>query len=508
MLPEMLNFWQANLVYASAAITTCLIVGGAIAASSRKTPLPPGPKGWPVIGNLFDMPKGKQWIGFAELAKRWGDIYSLNVLGQTIIIVNSVDIAHELMDKRGTNYSNRIVQVMGGRLVGFDKTLVLLQYGDRLQQERKLFHQLLGNPTSLGQFFPCLENEAKKLVRRIIKKPDGIYEHLRTASGAVALKIAYGYELREDLNVDPFVAMAEQMTQHFSHTHRPGAYLVDYIPALKYIPAWFPGAKFKRQAKLWAEDITRTIDEPHKFVKQKMATGTAEASFTSNSLEAHPELEQEIKDVASAVYTVATFEALIVALTLHSEIQRKAQVEIDNVTGGERLPTVLDHNQMPYVDALCKEILRWHVILPMGFPHVAKEDDIYNGYFIPKGAMILPNAWQMGHDPNVYSDPFTFNPDRFLGQQPEPDPRSYCFGFGRRISFFTGKKLADYNLFITVATLLACLDIFPLTEQVRRESKHEQKIGALRSYACSYPVRIPCAVKHRNTEMIRLVEDS
>ena len=81
------------------------------------------------------------------------------------------------------------------------------------------------------------------------------------------------------------------------------------------------------------------------------------------------------------------------AMTLFPEVQRKAQEEIDRVIGTDRLPTFEDREDLPYVDAVVKEVLRWHPVAPMGVPHVSTEDDIYEGHFIPAGAIIMPNIW-------------------------------------------------------------------------------------------------------------------
>ena len=75
------------------------------------------------------------------------------------------------------------------------------------------------------------------------------------------------------------------------------------------------------------------------------------------------------------------------------DIQRKAQEEIDRVIGQDRLPTFKDRNNLPYIEATVKEVLRWHPVAPMGLPHTSTEDDICEGYLIPKGAMLLPNIW-------------------------------------------------------------------------------------------------------------------
>lgn len=83
----------------------------------------------------------------------------------------------------------------------------------------------------------------------------------------------------------------------------------------------------------------------------------------------------------------------MLAMTLHPEIQRRAQAEIDAVIGSERFPQISDRESLPYVAALVSEVQRWGSVAPQGLPHVSNEDDVYNGYFIPKGTIVIANLW-------------------------------------------------------------------------------------------------------------------
>jgi cytochrome P450 len=229
------------------------------------------------------------------------------------------------------------------------------------------------------------------------------------------MHIAYGYQVKE--TEDPFLTAVELAVLQFSLSTAPGGFLVNLIPSLRYLPAWFPGAGFKKTAALWAESLVNMVEQPYQYVKQQMAAGTAEPSFTSHLLEDSPtitstEREHEIKWSAASLYsggadtTVAAIHAFFLAMILNPDVMRKAQAEIDAVVGQDRLPSFADRQSLPYINALVLEVVRWHSVTPTGFPHRVMEDNIHDGYTIPKGAVIIPNIWFMTHDPQVYPDPF------------------------------------------------------------------------------------------------------
>ena len=80
-------------------------------------------------------------------------------------------------------------------------------------------------------------------------------------------------------------------------------------------------------------------------------------------------------------------------MVLFPEAQRKAQKELDAVVGPTRLPEFEDRPNLPYIDALCKEVIRWHTVIPLGVGHRVTQDDVFGSYLIPKGSLILGNAW-------------------------------------------------------------------------------------------------------------------
>lgn len=82
------------------------------------------------------------------------------------------------------------------------------------------------------------------------------------------------------------------------------------------------------------------------------------------------------------------------ALMMHNpDIQQRAQDEIDEVIGRDRLPSLEDRGRLPYVEAVISEVFRFHSVVPEGLPHATTEDCEVEGYFIPKDAVVIPNIW-------------------------------------------------------------------------------------------------------------------
>ncbi|RDX49051.1 cytochrome P450 [Lentinus brumalis] len=453
--------------HVATAVLFILIVRAAI-LRKRRGPMPPGPSGWPIIGNALDIPTAHNWKAFAKWGERWGDLMSIVLLGQPMVIINSYKHAYELLEKRSGIYSDRPHMIMAGEIVGWDQILVLLRYGGQFREYRRLMARVLGSRKSVNAFTPVIEEQTCQLLVRLLRKPTSdLPSQIRKMTGAIVLMISYGYQPQEEN--DPLIRMADEATEQAAEVAQPGAFLVDVFPFLRYVPTWFPGAGWKRKGEAYRANMNQMSAVPHQFVKDQIAAGSAIPSFTSTMLADSPTPEEEyrIQMSAASIYsggadtTVSAELTFILAMGLWPSVQRKAQAELDSVIGHDRLPTHADFAQMPYLNALYLEILRWNQVVPLGVPHAILEDDIYEGYFIPKGSIVCVNQWKILHDPEIYADPFTFNPDRFLpgpnGKQPEMDPRKVAFGFGRRIC--PGVHLAEVSVLTLAAMMLSVFDI-------------------------------------------------
>ncbi|KAG2033225.1 cytochrome P450 [Suillus americanus] len=481
-----------------------------VVIKKNPAPYPPGPRGWPLIGNVLDMPRIKPQLTFTEWGQKYGDITHIEVLGRHIIVLNSTKTALEMMDGKRTLYSDRPVLPMAGELVGWKDSLPFLPYGDRFRQQRKNLHRVIGSRAAVDVYSNIEEVETRRFLKRVLAKPDQLQTLVRHTAGAIILRISHGYEVKE--NNDPFVDLADHVINNGSQAAAPGAYVVDILPFLAKVPAWFPGAGFKRIARKWRETLEEMVSAPHNLVKDQMVAGSAPVSFTSNLLEGRDVSAEEDYDVkwsALSLYaggadtTVSAIYSLFLAMTLFPDVQKKAQAEIDAVVGPARLPTFADRDSLPYTEALVKEVLRWNAVVPTGFPHRVNEDDIHDGYYIPKGSVVMPNIWFMLNDPRTYANPSQFNPERFLakdGKEPETEPRTACFGFGRRIC--PGIHLADASIWISTAMSLAVFDISKVVENgVEITPDVEPSPGTI-----SHPKPFKCSIKPRSATALGLIE--
>ncbi|KIK54125.1 hypothetical protein GYMLUDRAFT_249736 [Collybiopsis luxurians FD-317 M1] len=297
--------------------------------------------------------------------------------------------------------------------------------------------------------------------------------YLRRWIGVMMLDVVYGIRGGK---VKDFLPLVDKAIASIGIAGAPGAFYVDQIPfsALKYVPEWFPGADFKRKAKEWNFIRARITEDT--FRSRCQASSTASPSFVSVALhqtgysDEIAQREAHIKGASLSAFAGAsdtTFMAMLnflIAMLLNPDIQAKAHNELDKVLGPGNLPNFSDKSSLPYITAVVMETLRYRPMTPLAFPHLLTQDDIYKGYLIPKGTIVMGNIWSVLQNEEDYPEPTRFNPSRFLDSDGQinlnvRDPTNYGFGFGRRAC--PGKHLALESLFIAVACILTCYTAEP-----------------------------------------------
>lgn len=478
-----------------------------IQSRNRSLSLPPGPKGLPLLGMLGRMPREDAWVVFASWAQKYGDIMHAQILQQHVIILHSLELTNQMLDKKSSIYSDRPALAMGGELVGWNRILALTPYGRLFRQYRRLFHRLMGKRTHLDGLLPGAQQEIVRLMRNILDRPEELRQHIRRASTAYILRISHGYSLGDER--DPIIDIVEKATGQLSVLLVPGAFMVDVLPFLKHLPQWLPMQQFRRTAEEWAQTLAAMVDLPFEFVNEQIDTSCTTASFTRSALELNEYDETVVKWAAGSLYsggsdtTVSTIYAFFLAMVLYPEAQEMAQAEIDSVIGTDRLPNLGDRDKLPYVDSLVKEVFRCFPATPLGAPHRLIEEDVHVGYSIPKGSTIIANIWWFLHDPKRYPDPHRFDPRRYIPgphRPADPDPLSICFGFGRRSC--PGSFLADSVVFLACVSCLAVLEI---SQATNLDGSSIEPVYKSTKGIISHPMPFKCAVRARSERAAALV---
>ncbi|KAH9047990.1 cytochrome P450 [Lactarius deliciosus] len=428
--------------------------------------LPPGPKGLPLVGNVLRA-ADNDWLASPQRKNDYGDLMYLSVFGQGILVVNSQRVAVDLLDKRSNIYSDRPQSISVNEFLTEGLLFGFTGYGDlcgagyavrRWKASRNLSYQT---------------STPYKVVKRscalsLIKSPPTI-KHFQRHAWSIVLSINYHLPPVESED-DPVITRIVDHVLRVLHELEPGARLVEYFPWMRYIPNKL--AKWKRDAQYWfiedslmyerllgkvADDLAKGIDRPSfgaTLIKnqEKYRLSECEQAWLVGSMLA-----------AGGETTSTTLHWWLLAILVHPEVQVRAHAELDEVVGYARPPTFADLPSLPYIRAMVKEALRWSPAIPFGVPHAASADDWYEGMFIPKGTIVLPNVNLINSDPTVFgSDSACFNPARYLDEKGQVkalmDGREeghVSFGYGRRVC--PGKYVAEGTLGIDFATLLWAL---------------------------------------------------
>ncbi|KAG6873389.1 hypothetical protein C0995_016199 [Termitomyces sp. Mi166 len=158
--------------------------------------------------------------------------------------------------------------------------------------------------------------------------------------------------------------------------------------------------------------------------------------------------------------TACALHCFLLVCTVSPQIVERAQEEIDRVIG-DRMPSFEDYKDLPYLFAVVKEVLRWIPVTPLSFPHLAAEEDEYDGFYIEKESLVVASIWNMHRNPTVFANPAVFDPLRWYDPTPLGKVRDDASLFDGVWTFGScpGKRLAVDSLWIGIVHLLWAFNI-------------------------------------------------
>ncbi|XP_021748899.1 cytochrome P450 76AD1-like [Chenopodium quinoa] len=437
--------------------------------SNNNSRLPPGPKPVPILGNLPHLGDSPHRY-LANLAKTYGPLISVKFGSITTIVVSSSTVAKEMFQKHDLTLSTRHVSA-AVRSNGHDKfSVAWLPVCAKWRTLRKI---------SALQLFSTQRLDASQALRQ--EKVSKLMEYVKECSksgeaidvGGVAFTTSlnllsntfFSFDLAS-YNSSDTGEFKELVWKIMEEIGKPN--LVDCFPMLRFLSVFSVNCNLMGYGNKLNEVF---VDIINKRLESFGVSGNNDGGDVLDTLikimkENESELSlDDIKHLLMDFFTAGTdttSSTLEWAMTelLHSpEKMAKAQAELKQVLGENRIVGESDISKLPYLQAIVKETLRMHPPTVFLLPRKATSDVELYGYVVPKNAQVFVNLWAISRDPNHWVNPDLFSPERFLEREIDMKGQDFGlipFGAGRRIC--PGDTLAFRMLNLMLGNLLHAFD--------------------------------------------------
>ncbi|OIW08605.1 hypothetical protein TanjilG_03281 [Lupinus angustifolius] len=442
---------------------------------------PPSPFALPIVGHLHLLqPIIHQ--AFRDLSLKHGPLIYLKLGYARFVVASSPEVAKEILKINELTYSSRKMSTAINLVTYDNATFAFAPYDTYWKFIKKLSTtELLGNRT-LAQFLPIRTREIHEFVRTLAQKSEAkervdLTEELLKLSNNIISQMMLSIKSTDDQSGEAR-ALVREVTQIFGEFN-----VSDFIGVFKNLDL----QGFRKRAMhihkrydALLEKIISDREESRKIQKGTKPEGGVEdgedrlKDFLDILLDVSEDKDCEVKMTRNHIkslildyFTAATDTTAISVEWTISELfnnpraLKKAQEEVDRVTGRERLICEADSVNLPYIHAIIKETMRLHPPITM-IMRKGIEDCVVNGYMIPKGAVTCVNIWAMGRDPKIWENPLEFKPERFLeGEGNSIDIKGHNyellpFGTGRRGC--PGMPLAMRELPTMIGVLVQCFE--------------------------------------------------
>nr|WAL01196.1 cytochrome P450 family 79 [Linum usitatissimum] len=442
-----------TLVYA-----TSKLIKPAVATKNH-LPLPPIPNSsWPVIGNIPDIILHKpvfRWV-HNVMKEMNTDICLIRLAGTNIVPVLDPTIAREILKKQDAIFADRPISDLGSHTIsGGYLTTAVVPCNNQWRKMRKVLTNEIFSPARLKWLHQKRADEADNLVFYVNNAHKaGECVNIRTATqhycGNMIRRMMFGKRYFGEATVDGGPGPKE--IEHVKAAFMVLKYLYSFCLS-DYLP-WLRGMNVDGQERIVKESnkALRIYQDP--IIDERIRVWESGERKEMDDLtdvfinlkDAHGEsllTPDEIKHQVAEIMIAAldnpsnAVEWTMAELINQPDLLARATDEIDRVVGKNRLVQESDIGSLNYVKACARETFRLHPMLPFNAPHVATQDTIVAGYFIPKGSYTLLSRYGLGRNPKAWADPLKFDPNRHINgddvvQFGEPDLRFISFSTGRR----------------------------------------------------------------------------
>nr|CAB3457166.1 unnamed protein product [Digitaria exilis] len=445
--------------------------------------LPPGPKPWPIIGNL-NLIAGDELPhrSIHELSKRYGPLMQLRFGSLPVVVGSSAEMARFFLKTKDATFSNR-PRFAIAKYASYDASDILWsQYGPYLRHVRKVCATELFSAKRLESFEYIRHEEVHGMLRdlREASSAGGVVrlrDYVRMTTLGVISRMVLGkkYIVQEEEvameGASPSKAVAtpaefREMVDEFFLLN--GVMNIgDFIPWLDWLDLQGYIRRMKRTSQKLDRFLDHVLDE-HNQRRQHEGDSFVARDLVDVMLQLadDPNLEVQLsRDNVKAITqdiviggsdtSAMTIEWAISELIKNPKLLAKATKELDRVVGNGRIVTERDLPTLPYIEAILKETLRLHPVAPLLAPHLAREDACVDGYDIPAGTIALINVWSIARDPTLWDAPEEFRPERFIGTKIDVKGQDFellPFGSGRRMC--AGISLGLKLTLLSIANLL------------------------------------------------------
>ncbi|XP_074524638.1 cytochrome P450 2J2-like [Halichoeres trimaculatus] len=425
--------------------------------NQRHASFPPGPPAFPLVGNIFSVDHKKTHESMTQLAKKYGDVYSLRIGQEWLVVLNGFEVLKEALVNQGDSLADRpalplVMDLTHGRGVIFSN-------GHMWKQHRRFTLSTLRQfglgkkslePVILDEFTHCLEE-----LNHFKGKPFSPHLVINNVVSNIICSLVFGHRFEySDQKFQKLIGCFEEGLQCqasvWAQLHNAYPLLMRRLPGphQRFLDIFkttkdFIREELKAHKQNWDPSDQRDFIDC--YLKEiQMGEEQADNIFDEENLVAC------VLDlfVAGSETTSTTLRWAILYMAKYPEIQAKVQAEIDRVIGQSRQVSMKTGANLPFTEAVLHEIQRFSNIAPLAVPRMTTREIQLEGYTIPKGITVIPNLTSVLYGENKWETPFDFNPGHFLDKDGKfVKPAAFLpFCAGKRQCL--GESLAKMELFL------------------------------------------------------------